>query len=127
MLCTTYRKSRKVDVVYKIYKENVSGKPVSHHFLQIASQATGISMSNSESFDLEKITSAHYLGVLFDSKRNDAHTDGITKKATKLLNLCCRNLQMCPAEVKILAYKVIARPHLEYASRVLEPSYKVKH
>ena len=88
MLRITYRKSRKVDAVYKMYKENASGDPVSQDFLHIASQATGISMSNSEFCDLEEITSAHYIGVTLDSKLSfNAHVDEITKKATKLLNL----------------------------------------
>ena len=46
-------------------------------------------MSNSEFCDLEEITSGRYFDVTLDSKLNfNAHVDKITKKATKLLNLC---------------------------------------
>ena len=125
VLRISYRKSCKVNAVYKMYKENASGDPVSQDFLHIAFQATGISMSNSEFCDLEEITSARYLGVILDSKLNfNAHVDEITKKATKLLNLCCRNLHMCSAEVKTMAYNSIVRPHLEYASGCWNPHTK---
>ena len=39
----------------------------------------------------------------------------MSKKATNVLNLCCRNLYMCSKEVKNSAYNMIVRPHLQYA------------
>ena len=49
------------------------------------------------------------------------HIDDISKKATNLLNLCCRNHHMCSKEVKNSAYDMIVRPHLEYASTCWNP------
>ena len=86
-----YRKYRKFDLVYKMCKENSSGKPINHDLLQIASKATGINMSNSEFCDLGEIRKARDLGKILDSKLNfKGYVDEITKKATKLLNICQR-------------------------------------
>ena len=83
-------------------------------------------MPNSELCDLEEITSGRYLGVILDSKLSfNAHVDEITKNATKLLNLCRRNLHMCSAEVKTMAYNSIVRPHLEYLSGCWNPHTKL--
>ena len=50
---------------------------------------------------LEEITSDKYLGVILDNKLSfNQHVDAITKKATNLLNLCRRNLHMCPPAIK---------------------------
>ena len=52
------------------------------------------------------------------------HVDHIVFKATKLLNLCRRNLYMCDNSVKESAYKALVRPHLEYASSAWNPHTK---
>ena len=71
---------------------------------------------------LEEIPHDKYLGVTIDNKLTfNQHIDTVTKKATNLLNLCRRNLYMCPKEVKEAAYKSIVRPHLEYASAAWSP------
>ena len=49
------------------------------------------------------------------------NTEYVTNKATKLLNLCRRNLYMCSREVRETAYKAIVRPQLEYASSAWSP------
>ena len=48
-------------------------------------------------YNLEETTSECYLGVIRDDKLNfNEHVNHISNKATKLLNLCCRNLYMFP-------------------------------
>ena len=60
---------------------------------------------------LELITSDKYLGVHLDNKLNfNSHITESTKKATKLLNLCRRNLYMCPQNIKETANKTIVPP-----------------
>ena len=60
-----------------------------------------------------------------DNKLNfDQHIDGMSKKATNLLNSCRRNLHMCSKEVKDSAYNMIVRPHLQYASTCGSPYTK---
>ena len=49
----------------------------------------------------------------------------MSKKATNLLNLCRRNLHMCPKDAKNSAYNMIVRPHLEYASTCWNPYTKL--
>ena len=68
VLRIAYSQSRKFDAVYKMYKENASGDPVSQDFLHIASQATGISMCIPGLRDLEEITSARYLDVILGGR-----------------------------------------------------------
>ncbi|KAJ8029721.1 hypothetical protein HOLleu_29186 [Holothuria leucospilota] len=63
-------------------------------------------MSASEFCDLEEVTSDRYLGVILDNKLNFniKHIEEITNKATRLLNLCHRNLSyMCSREIKTTA------------------------
>ena len=71
---------------------------------------------------LEEIESDRYLGVILDNKLSfNSHIDTICRKATNLLNLCRRNLHMCPPEIKEQAYKSIIRPNLDYASPAWAP------
>ena len=60
---------------------------------------------------LKVIDADKYLGVYVDTKLNfNKHVDSICAKATKVLNLCRRNLTMCPPPVKEIAYKSLVRP-----------------
>ena len=69
-----------------------------------------------------EISSDKYLGVILDNRLSfNSHIDEIVSKATKLLNLCRRNLHMCSPELKEIAYKSLVRPHLEYASPAWSP------
>ena len=73
---------------------------------------------------IEDIQSDKYLGAVLDNRLSfNKHTDEISmeKKATNLLNLCRRNIHMCHENIKETAYKVIIRPHLEYASPSWNP------
>ena len=76
-------------------------------------------------YSLEETTSECYLGVFIDNKLNfNVHVNHISNKATKLLNLCRRNLYMYPPDVKTTAYNAIVRPHLNYASACWSPQTK---
>ena len=69
---------------------------------------------------LSEISSDKYLGIILDNKLSfNNHVDQIVSKATKLLNLCRRNLHMCSPELKEIAYKALVRPHLASNLRVL--------
>lgn len=71
---------------------------------------------------LEEISHDKYLGVILDNKLSfNQHVDAISNKATRLLNLCRRNLAFCSQEIKTNAYKSLIRPHLEYASPAWNP------
>ena len=71
---------------------------------------------------LEEISQDKYLGVILDNKLSfNHHIDNIVCKATRLLNLCRRNLYMCPMEIKETAYKTLVLPHLSYASAAWSP------
>ena len=52
------------------------------------------------------VTSFTYLGVVISSDlRWNLHTDMVTAKATRTLNLIRRNLYRCPQNIKSLAYR----------------------
>ena len=80
------------------------------------------SPSDGSQIVLDETPSEKYLGVMLDNKLSfNEHITLITNKATKLLNLCRRNLHMCSPNIKESAYKAIVRPHLEYASAAWNP------
>ena len=65
---------------------------------------------------------AKYLGVTINNQLNwKAHISQITKKANNSRAFLQRNLHQCPRETKILCYKTLVRPQLEYASTVWDP------
>ena len=75
--------------------------------------------------ELEQLDSIKYLGVNITSNLHwGKHVDEICNKAYKILGLLRRNLSSCPREVKILAYKGLIRPILEYASAAWDPHQK---
>ena len=79
----------------------------------------------SKGTELEQLDSIKYLGVNITSNLHwGKHVDEICNKAYKILGLLRRNLSSCPREVKILAYKGLIRPILEYASAAWDPHQK---
>ena len=66
--------------------------------------------------ELEQLVSIKYLGVNITSNLHwGKHVDAICDNSYKILGLLRRNLSSCPREVKMLAYKGLIRPILEYA------------
>ena len=71
---------------------------------------------------LEMLDSIKYLGVNITSNLHwGKHVEETCNKAFKILGLLKRNLSSCPQKVKMLAYKALIRPILEYASAVWDP------
>jgi hypothetical protein len=67
-----------------------------------------------------------YLGVTADADLNwSGHINTVYNKATRVLNFIKRNTSICSKKYKSLAYLALVRPHLEYASAVWDPHYKV--
>ena len=99
-----------------------TGIQVSDQIMHSAQNILTINPPNRNFAALDEITSDKYLGVILDNRLSfNEHIDAITSKATKLLNLCRRNLHMCSPQIKENAYKSIIRPHLEYASPAWNP------
>ena len=63
-----------------------------------------------------------YLGVIINSrlKWND-HCQYVVSKATRCLNRLRRVMYGCTQEAKVIAYKALVRPYLEYACAVWAP------
>lgn len=71
---------------------------------------------------LNKVTTFKYLGVIFSSELKwDPHIDYIIKRANSKLWFLKRTLPGAPPSTKLLAYKTLIRPILEYASVVWDP------
>lgn len=73
-------------------------------------------------FKLTNVESYKYLGVIIASDLKwSKHVEYIRKRATNKLWFLKRTLGGAPPSVRLLAYKTIIRPILEYASAVWDP------
>ena len=71
---------------------------------------------------LRRVTNHDYLGVTISSDLNWLrHVTKIYNKASRALGLLKRTLSSCSQNVKSIAYKMLVRPQLEYASEVWSP------
>ena len=126
MLRITHKK-KPIDFTYTMYQplEKENNILIPEEIITTTNSLLSVSSSNNNFAPLESITSDKYLGVILDNKLSfNLHVDYIINKATKLLNLCRRNLHMCNQDVKQTAYNTLVRPHLEYASSAWCPHTK---
>jgi hypothetical protein len=73
--------------------------------------------------NITEVESVKYLGILLSHDLKwVTHVDSIVHKATKILGLLKHSLCYAPQEVKLLAYKTLCRPLLEYACEAWNPS-----
>ena len=71
---------------------------------------------------LTAVESARYLGVNSNNKLSRAkHVSAITAGAGH--SLLRRNISQCPKAIKVLSYKALVRPKLEYCSSVWDPHH----
>ena len=71
---------------------------------------------------LKRVTNHDYLGVTISSDLNWLrHATKISNKTSRTLGLLKRTLSPCSQNVKSIAYKMLVRPQLEYASEVWSP------
>ena len=120
----TRRTKHRVDFQYLMSTpgcgESVASVPLST--LESAKDILNTIPFNGRFQALEVIASDKYLGVILDSKLTfNQHVESICAKATRILNLCRRNLSMCPPATREIAYKALVRPQLEYASTAWNP------
>ena len=111
------RKSSVIKYVNNMYQANALSDNNSPLLALLVKKYLGFTVPSTDFIDIEETQHESYSGVIIDNKLNfNQHIDDMSKKATNLLNLCRRNLDMCSKEVKNTAYNMIVRPHLEYAS-----------
>ena len=76
--------------------------------------------------NLELLSSIKYLGITITNDLNwNKHIQDICNKACKTLGLLRRNLHFCTQDVKLVAYKALVRPVLEYASTAWDPHQSI--
>ena len=69
-----------------------------------------------------RVTNNDYLGVTISSDLNWLrHVTKNYNKASRTLGLLKRTLSPCSQNIKSIAYKMLVRPQLEYASEVWNP------
>ena len=70
----------------------------------------------------KRVTNHDYLGVTISSDLNWLrHVTKISNKASRTLGLLKRTLSPCSQSFESIAYKMLVRPQLEYASEVWNP------
>ena len=93
------------------------------HFTRKISEILPQYMLKSET--LKPVTDIKYLGITLNEKLNwSTHTKNTVNKAQKVLNLIKRNFYKSSANTKIMSYKTLVRPILEYASSAWNPHTK---
>ena len=74
--------------------------------------------------ELESASAAKYLGVsVADDLSWSPHIDNTTKKANQTLGFLKRNIRVHNKDLKLVPYKTLVRPQLEYASTVWYPHH----
>lgn len=77
-----------------------------------------------QDINLENVTSYRYLGVHITSTLSwNLHIETITCSANRMLGYLRRNFSKAPVSLKLLFYKTLVRPKLEYAAAIWDPSY----
>ena len=72
-----------------------------------------------------EVQTVKYLGVtLSNDLKFDVHITSKIKKATQILGLLKRALWNAPLKAKLMAYKAMCRPIIEYAAVVWDPHAK---
>ena len=125
LLCITYHKSSVIKYVYNIYQANALSDNNYRLLALLAEKHLDFTVPTTDFICIKETQHKSYLGVIIDNKLSfNQHIDDMSKKVTNLLNLCHCNLHMCSKEAKNLAYNMIVRPHLEYASTCWNPYTK---
>lgn len=72
--------------------------------------------------NLNHVSSYKYLGVYISNNFSwNTHVDYITNNANRTLGYLRRNFSLAPTDLKLLLYKTLVRPKLEYASSIWDP------
>lgn len=74
---------------------------------------------------MNKCDTIKYLGVIISQDMKwSQHINTVYTKAIRILGLLKHSLHTAPQEVKLIAYKTICRPLLEYAAEIWDPVNK---
>ena len=132
--CVCYRNISSIDDCNKLQSDidnlgkwarswGMRFQPAKCNMMTLSKKRKNINFDYSlEGTTLEILDKIKYLGVTISNDLNWAkHVNNVSVRANRTLGLLKRNLKQCSQEVKLLAYKCLVRPALEYASTVWDP------
>lgn len=91
-------------------------------FMRISRSNSYLPVYHLNNISLETTNSYKYLGVHITSNLTwNKHIEYITNQANRLLGYLRRNFSRAPSSLKLLLYKTLLRPKLEYASTIWDP------
>ena len=77
--------------------------------------------------ELKTSNSIKYLGLHIDNKLSwEKHVSTTIAKASSTLAFLRRNISCCPRPIRLIAYKTLIRPQLEYAAKVWDNTVKAR-
>uniref|UniRef100_A0A0K8RHV8 Putative outcast ele5 orf2-h 1e-60-j 4 n=1 Tax=Ixodes ricinus TaxID=34613 RepID=A0A0K8RHV8_IXORI len=77
---------------------------------------------------LENVSTYKYLGVHISSDLTwKTHTEYIANNSNRMLGYLRRNFSLAPSSLKLLLYKTLVRPKLEYACSVVGSRCRKPH
>lgn len=92
--------------------------------MRISRQESTLPMYTLNGSSLEVVNHYKYLGVIITPTLSwQQQIDAIKNKANKMLGFLRRNFSKAPSSLKLLLYKSLVRPKLEYAAAIWDPCY----
>ena len=77
-----------------------------------------------DGIEIEKVQLIKYLGIMIDDKLNlKKNTELVLKKMAKKTGFLMRNRKKVDTEAKLMLYKSIVAPHIDYCSSILYLCY----
>ena len=74
---------------------------------------------------LECVPSTKYLGLIISNDLSwKKHIQSISATAGRTLSLLQRNIYHCPEKIKLMSYKSLVRPQIEYCNTIWDPHNK---
>ena len=84
-----------------------------------------VSSYNIRGHTLECVPSTKYLGLIIANDLTwKKHIQSISATAGRTLSLLQRNIYHCPERIKLMSYKSLVRPQLEYCNTIWDPHNK---
>lgn len=93
-------------------------------FMRVSRKITSLPIYHLNNVLLDSVSSYKYLGVHISSNLPwDTHISHVVCNANRMLGYFRRNFAKSPSSLKLMLYKTLIRPKLEYAASVWDPHH----